>query len=167
MTTMKALTFWRPWTDAIVHGPKRVENRTWRPPESMLGQQIAIHAGQRYEVGDWPWPGDYDPPSKAKSPTGIVGVARILGYLSIGPDGRRVRSLALSVTTPEAHAKIRAQLEQLDGDPWWSGPCGWLLGEVVAIEPVPCLGARQLWEVPQAMATLVRSRALEARRARR
>ena len=41
---MKALTLWRPWAAAIVHGTKRVENREWTPPRSMLGQDMADEA---------------------------------------------------------------------------------------------------------------------------
>lgn len=44
---MRALT-WRPWSDAIVRGPKRVENRPWTPPGFFLGETIAIHAGKKY-----------------------------------------------------------------------------------------------------------------------
>ena len=46
---MRALTLWRPWSDAIVFGPKRIENRTWVPPASMIGRYLAIHAGVRFD----------------------------------------------------------------------------------------------------------------------
>ena len=48
--SLSALTLWRPWAAAIAHGTKRIENRTWVPPRSMFGQDIAIHAGQRLDA---------------------------------------------------------------------------------------------------------------------
>ena len=43
---MLALTIHQPWASAIVLGPKRVENRTWRPPATLVGQRLAVHAGK-------------------------------------------------------------------------------------------------------------------------
>lgn len=42
---MLALTLWPEWAWAICHLDKRVENRGWRPPERMIGERFAIHAG--------------------------------------------------------------------------------------------------------------------------
>ena len=39
---MKALTVLQPWAWAIIHGPKRIENRTWR---TNYRGPLAIHAG--------------------------------------------------------------------------------------------------------------------------
>jgi len=44
---MKALTVWQPWTSLITIGAKPYEFRGWRPPASLIGQRIAIHAGAR------------------------------------------------------------------------------------------------------------------------
>lgn len=50
---MKALTLWRPWPYAIFHLPphvaKRVENRSWKPPVTLIGHRIAIHAGKTWD----------------------------------------------------------------------------------------------------------------------
>ena len=43
---MRALTILQPWALCILDFGKMVENRTWRPPESLLGQRFAIHAGK-------------------------------------------------------------------------------------------------------------------------
>lgn len=145
---MKALTVWRPWSDAIVRGPKRVENRTW--PPFVVGGRIAIHAGKRYQdldnASEWPWPAGFVPPHEVDSPTGIVGVARLVGALDVR-HGRRYLQ--------RADDADRARLDALDRDPWWAGPVGWLLDDVVAIEPVPCRGAMGLWTVPAAVAAEV------------
>jgi hypothetical protein len=43
---VKALTVKQPWADAIVHGSKRTENRTWTTKQR---GQILIHAGAAYD----------------------------------------------------------------------------------------------------------------------
>ncbi|MFN7400336.1 MAG: ASCH domain-containing protein [Sandaracinobacter sp.] len=44
---MKALTLWQPWASLVVFGAKPYEFRGWRPPVSLVGQRIVIHAGAR------------------------------------------------------------------------------------------------------------------------
>ena len=43
---MKAITLHPEWCFCICRLDKIVENRTWKPPEALLGQRIAIHAGK-------------------------------------------------------------------------------------------------------------------------
>lgn len=42
---IKAITVHQPWASLIVLGIKTIETRSWRLPDSMVGQRIAIHAG--------------------------------------------------------------------------------------------------------------------------
>lgn len=42
---VKALTIRQPWAGAIVHQTKRIENRTWKLPASMVGTRFLVHAG--------------------------------------------------------------------------------------------------------------------------
>lgn len=42
---MTALTVKQPWADAIAHGGKTTENRTWPVPARHVGARILIHAG--------------------------------------------------------------------------------------------------------------------------
>lgn len=44
---MKALTIWQPWATLIMIGAKPYEFRSWKPPVSLVGQRLAIHAGAR------------------------------------------------------------------------------------------------------------------------
>lgn len=44
---MKALTIWQPWASLIMAGAKPYEFRGWRPPRSVIGQRIIIHAAAR------------------------------------------------------------------------------------------------------------------------
>lgn len=144
---MKALTLWRPWSDAIVHGPKRVENRPWCPPATILGELIAIHAGMKYGIAEgWSLPGDYSPPDEDESPTGIVGVARVMGYLDLRKGERRGEIAGGRLF------RLGTRIYELDTDPWWLGPVGWLLEDVVALpKPLACPGALGLWRVPVAI----------------
>ena len=80
---MRALTLHRPWPWAILHldgaRAKRIENRLWAPPDWILGERIAIHAGGTFDIraaeyirqvgGAWP------PLEHTEHPVGIVGVA--------------------------------------------------------------------------------------------
>lgn len=131
--------------DEVAVGPKRVENRTNLPPRALLGEFVAIHAGLGYDEVEWP--GGIEPPRKAEAPTGIVGIARLVGALDrrMAPSGMRRRAVLVS-RREEADAVRR--LTYLDRDPWWQGPVGWLLDDVIAIDPVPCRGSLGVWRVP-------------------
>lgn len=184
---MKALTLWRPWSDAIVRGSKRVENRPWAPPASALGQVIAIHAGARFDSEAFA--GLREKASEVgvvlrdstTCPMGIVGTARLVGWLDLrgvclpGPtveeryDRAYVAALPGETTHPPS-AAFRARVARtlrLDDDLWWAGPVGWLLDDVVAIDPVPCRGALGLWSMPADVEAVVRERVAAAHRASR
>lgn len=49
---MKALTIKQPYAHEIVFGDKRVENRSWDPPQELIGSYIAIHAGMSFVLDD-------------------------------------------------------------------------------------------------------------------
>jgi hypothetical protein len=123
---MLGLTLWRPWDQAILYGGKRIENRTWRPWENIIDQRIALHAGLKYDIEgarSMCASGLYDPPAPSESIAGvIVGTAIVTGYV------------------------------RESDDPWFFGPYGWLLEDVVALEaPVICRGAQGLWKVPEGL----------------
>ena len=137
---MKALTLWRPWTWAIASSSphaKRIENRTWSPPRYILGDEIAIHAGKHYDDDAWESIADVmqeHPPGPMLCPTGIVAVARVVGYCT--------------------KANVRDEHRA-----WFTGPKAWILRDVRTLcEPVPCSGAQGLWIVPADVERLVRER---------
>jgi len=120
---LRALTLWRPWSEAIVERAKPIENRPWPPWNGFDGRLIAIHAGAKYDADGARAMAQsrlfYPSPARACS-RGIVGLARIVGC----------------VTESES--------------PWFSGPYGWVLDDVVKLsEPIPCAGSLGLWRVPQ------------------
>ncbi len=126
---MKALTIYQPWAHAIAYLGKRIENRTWAPPISSLGRRIAIHAGKTIqpEVVEWLildgfLEDDFQPQDLTRG--AVVALATLESWIT---DGKQV---------PD------------DQRYWWNGPVGWLLKDVVPIEPVPCRGAQGLWDLP-------------------
>lgn len=132
MRRMRALTLWRPWTDAILYAGKRIENRPWKPWPDVIGDVIALHAGLRYDVSGARWmeeAGLYVPPGPDDSPKGIVGLVRVTGWRESNP-------ILFSEPEPD--------------DPWFSGPYGWELDDEVTklAEPIPCKGAQGLWYLP-------------------
>ncbi len=55
---MKALTVRQPWASLIALGVKTIETRSWKAPDSLIGECIAIHAGAKKpqhlsQVGEW------------------------------------------------------------------------------------------------------------------
>jgi len=146
-TQIRGLTLWRPWAWAICHAGKRVENRDWRPPAWMLGCFIAIHAGKTLDdqaLAELQEDGSLDLATaevpRDGGPQGIVAVARL--------------------------ARVVDASAQLPPDQWrwFFGAYGWVLEDVVAIEPVPCRGARSLWPVPPEVLVAVRERAAAGKR---
>lgn len=126
---MKALTLHRPWPDSIFYGGKRVENRSWRPWQSIINETIALHAGQTYNFDDARWmikEGLYTPPGPTESHQGIVGLVDVVGY------------------------KEKLPLFTQDDDPWFFGRYGWELENVTRlVTPIPCVGSQTLWEIPE------------------
>jgi hypothetical protein len=124
---MKALTLKQPWAWAVAHAGKDVENRTWKPPASVIGQRIAIHAGKGWsEAGGWALQALANglfPPIESHIVFGaIIAVATIRGCVGV-----------------EASCFNR----------WIDGPYGWLLTHVIALpKPIPCRGNQGLWNVP-------------------
>lgn len=58
---MKALTLYQPWASLIAYHLKLIETRSWCAPQSMIGQQLLIHAALRVPVnGECPGTIDYD-----------------------------------------------------------------------------------------------------------
>ena len=141
---LHALTLVQPWAWCISHGPKRVENREWSL-DWLVGHYFAIHAGKKYDDAaavnlalGWRALGLQGPPPGEESITlgAIVAVAKLAKFVNRAPYWKS--------STQE--------------DPWFSGPIGWVLEDVQAIEPVPCRGYQKLWTVPHPIAEQVRER---------
>lgn len=149
---MKALSLRQPWAWAVVHGGKRIENRTWRPAKP-YGQRLVIHAARTWgtrQKEDLAWIQDN---MKLIVPDNLplgyfVGVATVADCHPNGPEPEDPWAIACkrcwrqaSVAACQASPKVCT-----------SGKCsyGWLLDDVVALaEPVPGRGALGLFPVPE------------------
>lgn len=134
------LTLQQPWAWAICHAGKRVENRTWRPwcpPGTRLAIRtcVTIHSAPSLSQPLPAWQG-LALPTKKTAPQGIVAVARLVEVVTQG-----------------------------HGDPWFFGPLGWTLDDVVTLpEPVPCKGLQGLWRLPDEVLMQVRQGYAAARK---
>jgi hypothetical protein len=119
---MRALTLWQPWAWAISDFTKRIENRSWSPPSCLYDNRFAIHAGKTYdEASAQEIEDEFDVEiPRGGFPLGaIVAVARLVGVVTVSDD------------------------------PWFVGPYGWVLDDVVKLaSPVMCRGAQGLWVMP-------------------
>lgn len=129
---MKALTLWQPWAAAIAHGTKRVENRGWRPPASIIGQRIAIHASAR---------------AITKQEYMQIREDALFRDLLIRID---VRSHIVCTALVDGYVTDRQEATIRLWNPEWymSDAIGWVLSDVRTFDPVPCKGAQGLWDVP-------------------
>ncbi|MGL5719864.1 MAG: hypothetical protein ACRCYP_03610 [Alphaproteobacteria bacterium] len=132
---IKGLTLHRPWGYAVAILDKRIENRSWNCP-LQIGTFIAIHNGQK-----WDKEGElfirhqnaselFDHPGEDNCEAGaIVAIAQFDG------------------NTTE------------DDSPWFCGPVGWKLKNVVAISPIRGIKGQQgLWSLSDELLIMVRKR---------
>jgi hypothetical protein len=116
---------------------KRVENRTWMPPKSLIGQRIAIHAGKKYDPDD-----AATIASASVTPMNLLAEAR-------QPTGIVCTVVLAGVVTKADNPRERFGF-------WWAGPVGWVLEDVQRLpEPIPCRGAQGLWDVPADIAARI------------
>jgi hypothetical protein len=147
MKPTHALSIMQPWAGAIVHGLKRIENRTWRPFQLKDGPfAIWIHASAK-------------PDAEA-----IVHPPLALLRFGQAADGVRFASPAWGLTCgaiigAAVVEDVRNGLDRLpEGqEEWWAGPLAWVLRDVVALrEPVRASGRLSLWRpTPEVQAACI------------
>jgi hypothetical protein len=123
----KCLTLFPHWAWAVIHGRKRIENRTWT---TRLRGRLWIHASSRLRPIT---PGDrallHDLP-----PLDHLATGAIIGHVSV-------------VDVVPFHEAIE--------DEFATGPFCWLLENPTPIDPVPCPGQMALWTMPPRVLTAV------------
>ena len=134
---MKALTLKPPWAFCITHLGKRIENRTWKPPQSLIGQRFAIHGG--------------------KPPTSNAAIGRLIDLVDEIEASTETHNNFFRDILPFSGIVATAVLEGWTShivDPWFDGSgYGWILKDVIVLpEPIPCKGALGLWNVPEEIA---------------
>ena len=147
---MKALTIQNPWAWAVLYAGKIIENRTWRPPEDLLGERLAIHAGKifAHEALQFLWD-KFAVEVPSELPAGvIIGTVRVVGILE-----QRQRNdfsvLSIRDYRPAFALDHRALGWLVDPPPGKRG-YGWVFSDPIALaKPVPCRGAQGVWDVPE------------------
>lgn len=145
----RALSVRQPYAWAIVEKRKPLENRDWRPPQSIIGKVIAIHASRKslsvdeqqdfeVEMLDMGFKDEDLPPCAPPAYVygGIIGLARVKGF--VDPAGAR--------TLPR------------DAYRWFRGRYGWLLTDVVKLsETIDCKGELGLFKLKNHVRAALRS----------
>jgi hypothetical protein len=143
MKPTHALSIMQPWAGAIVHGPKRIENRTWRPFQLKDGPfAIWIHASakpDRNPDGDaiWQW-------LELRRTMGAP-ISNTWGL----PCGAIVGAAVVEQVIDRRPADSQAR--------WWNGPLAWVLRDVVPLRhPVKASGRLSLWRpTPEVQAACI------------
>jgi hypothetical protein len=128
---VKALTIKQPWADAIVHGSKRVENRTWM---TAYRGALALHAGKAADSDGDLVVRAFEPQAAASFPDergAIIGLATLVDvhpFADVGP-GR-----------PHCCTDLYAVREP--------GTFHWVVRNPIALpEPIVHKGQLGLWQV--------------------
>ena len=131
-----ALTLHRPWSAAVALYGKTVENRTWKPWRSAVGQPLAIHQGVKLD------PAGIDRlQGMDLDPWADLNQAGLKGWNGNG---------VVAVCVLEGFARSADQLDEAERR-WFCGPYGWRLGHVVQVGPFACRGHQGLWSLPSGM----------------
>lgn len=142
---MKAVTIRQPWASAIILGPKRVENRTWVPSDVRAGRPLwlAVHAG-------------IVEPDMKRVYEGRTGWNRLREAWPEAPAGGWVQGAFIGAMLVEGAVRVE-DLEDYGVNPWATGPWCWKITQVLDISPVPFGGRLGIWDVPEAVAGLLRA----------
>lgn len=186
---MKALTLTPPWGNCIALHGKDIENRTWVPPTTLLGQTFAIHQGKAWTPAvreDVEAVAEILADDKVHGPLqterhhfkqGVVAVARFAGVIDERPAAERISgdgvhtvklkgglcNMAFDVAVGGAvdADEASAWAVRACNSIWWCGPVGWLLADVRRVAPViECSGAQGLWTLPEDVEAELRRRGL-------
>lgn len=124
---MYALTVRQPWADCILYHGRRIENRAWKPPQRIIGERIAIHAGK-----------ELDTYAGFRAASQAAGADLWKQVYSM----RRGAVVATAVVT----GSCSAESKEADSV-WFTGPIGWLLDDIrILPRPVLARGYQGVWK---------------------
>lgn len=125
---MKALSIRQPWAWFIVHGGKRVENRSWKTD---YRGPVLIHASSWWQAGEV--------------------YSDIISVRNIVPPGLQLTLKDLQSQLGGIVGKARiVDCVTASDSAWFSGPFGFVLEDVEPVPFYPCRGRLQLFEVDYA-----------------
>lgn len=114
-----AITIQHPHLWCILHATKRIENRTWRPPERVLGERVYLHSSKSFDHAGAEFCRQQGVELPDKYHFGCIeGSAVVSGFV------------------------------ETSNDPWFQGPVGWKLEDVRLLKiPLPHRGQLGVWKV--------------------
>ena len=154
---LKAITLKHPWAFAVARLDKRIENRTWKPPPSLIGRRIAIHGGAmpKGQALEDAYNDMLVITQRIATRTYFNEMPEpLLSWLQENDYGN---SKLKDWITPGivATATLKGVVTTSDS-PWFFGPYGWVLEDVEPLEtPVPHRGAQGLWPVSEEVLKLL------------
>lgn len=133
---MKALTLTEPWATLMMLQAKRIETRSWKLPDSIIGQQVAIHSAKGY-------------PGWAKDVRNCRKAREILG--TVEPELNRGKVLCVVKFTGCRFVEdVRRQISDTElcfGD-YDDGRFAWFTEFVKRLDaPIPAIGHLGFWEL--------------------
>lgn len=137
---VRGLSLTRPWPWAFDNGPihKRIENRSWKAPASIIStHKVALHAAKSWCEYDREFISkvtELDCPPRDQHPDSILFAVCDI-----------TRCFEYERAFGSSHQRIRER-EAIPQDIWAFGEWCWVVENYVKlIEPVPCKGAQGLW----------------------
>ena len=151
---MLALTISQPWSFAIRHLGKNVENRDWAPPRNL--KRFAIHAGKL----------DIASPKRVWTEiAAALSQIESAGLLETRPtrDHLIAESGAIVAVATLDRVSESGSGDEAEQSPWRAHGTrfAWCLKDIVCIDPVTCCGMQKLWTVPEVVAEIVRARVVD------
>lgn len=163
---MKALTIWQPWASLIVIGAKPYEFRSWKPPQWLIGQRIAIHAAARKvmpgEVADLAQRLELHRQGRGDLvPHPCLRPATTRPFLELLQRGHQLPRSAILATAMVGEPKRGDEIAQEFGQPVLEDETpegfnwGWPLTDVRPLTPpYPTPGQQGLWDWKPSVETL-------------
>jgi hypothetical protein len=136
--SFKAITIRQPWAHAVIQGWKPIENRSW--PTKMRGT-VVIHAAQKAEDKEF-----FD----------FVQLRGIEAEVAL--DIASARNLP--------HSAVIGLVDIVDcvtssSSPWFEGPFGFVLANPRALQPIPCRGALQIFDLDPTISQKIEQQLIE------
>lgn len=160
---MKAISLWQPWASAMASGAKRIETRSWRFPEALIGQPLAIHASKkdpRSVVG--PWMSHYCVsagvdhyraihvirPERALPYGKIVAVVRVIACLPVEEISAEMLDVTRIQSRPYFGGEFRYGLSERQLGNYEPGRFGWVTELILPLtKPVECVGRQRIFNL--------------------
>jgi hypothetical protein len=122
---LRAITICQPWVHYILTRQKRIENRSWKPPEGTT--VLALHSAGTVDGEDWDELTEHLPDWEERTSCEFRGIVGILRVGAVHTSERTVPS---------------------DQREWFGGPFGWEITDVLMLpEVIECKGQLGLWGV--------------------